>query len=912
MHPEWKDEKFKISVAGEAHVPADGALARRGEYLGELPAYTLWQGLQDFPAAWGPLFEARRASWTSQPRFHLVIFSLDGNESRLTATIRSLTDQWYENIHLSVVFAQDVPPGLVTSENLDWHEGGADLLEAANRILLNGDGDWVGFVSAGDEIAPHALFYWVETAFRNPGWELVYSDEDRLGAQGRELPHFKPDFNLDLLRSYGYVGGLLLVKRAFLSRLGGYNPALVGVEEHDLLLRAYEAGGTQAIGHIPDVYYHRLSEGGYCSRPMEELVNIGRGVVQAHLDRLGVNAIVNNGYFLSSYRVLYRYSDTPKVSILVAVGGNLELLQRCLESLLGQTVYPDYEILLANVQGNTEVNAYLEQLSSLDEARLRVCPLSQCVQKSAMFDALAEEAKGDYLVFLHDDCAVVQEGWLTDLVSHVRRPEVGMVAPRLATAQGRVVGGGGVLGMGGWAASPFADMLLDVAGYWGRAHLEQDFSVLQGGCLVMRKSLFHSLGGFGQTFVDDAQNACDLSLRVTQSGHLAVWTPFVTMLTESAEGASSTSWQDFLYKWRARLPDDPAFNCNLDMGARGFLLDPRPEVGIDPLPWRPLPRILAHQADIQGCGEYRIIAPARAMHVAGRAQINSNFSLLNEAEISRLRPDAVVMQRRSGSELLPFIDNYHKFGGTFVVFELDDLLTHIPLRSPHRAHMPSGIAHDMAAAISRCDRFVVSTPVLADLYRALHADVRVVPNYLERARWGGFTPLRQQSARPRVGWAGGAGHVGDLEMMVDVVRELAGEVDWVFLGMCPEILRPYVREFHAGVGLPQYQDKLAALNLDLAIAPLEIHQFNEAKSNLRILEYGIMGYPVICTDIVPYRGDLPVTRVSNKHEVWVAAIREKLSDLAALAAEGDSLRRYVEENWLLEDHLDEWLSAWLP
>lgn len=911
MAIEWKEEKTSIAIEAGGNGNQLSLPARRGEYLGELPAYTLWQGLREYPKVWGTLLEVRQSSWPSQPRFHLAILSKDGDQTRLAATIRSLTSQWYSSVRLSVIFAQDIPDGLVSSDKLDWHKGGDDLLESANRILLGGNGDWVGVVSAGDQLAPQALYYWAEAAFSHPGWEVAYSDEDRQSPGGFELPHFKSDFNLDLLRSHGYVGGLLLARRGLFARLGGYNPKLSGVEEHDLVLRAYEAGGAQIIGHIPDVFYHRLNDSGHCSRPVNELVALGRGVVQAHLDRMKVEALVEEGYFRTSWRVAYRYPNTLKVSILVAGGGNLAQLQRCLESLLERTAYPDYEILVADSSGSCEVDAWLAQLDALGEPRLSVYRAVPGLTRSALFDVMAGEARSDYLVFMHSDCAVVQESWLVDLMSHVRRPEVGVVSPRLATAKGRLVGGCGVLGMGGGAASPFADMPLDSPGYWGRAHLEQDFSVLHGGCLVMEKNLFHSVGGFGHAFEDDAQNACDLSLRVTQGGKLAVWTPFVTLLSEPATSASSFPWQDFLYKWRAPLASDPAYNRNLDIGGGGFLLDPRPEVGVDPLPWRPIPKILAHQADIFGCGEYRIIAPARALQNGGRAQTWTNFSLLREAEIARLRPDVVVMQRPNLG-LIPSIENYHKFGGSFVVYELDDLLSHLTLRSPARDEINSDMVQGVMKTITRCDRFVVSTPVLADLYRTLHTDIRVMPNYLERARWGGFAPLRHQSARPRVGWAGGSSHVGDLEMIADVVRELADEVDWVFFGLCPDSLRPYVKEVHGGVPLQHYQDKLAALNLDMAIAPLEIHLFNEAKSNLRLLEYGVMGYPVICTDIAPYRGDLPVTRVPNKHEAWISAIREKLSDPDALAAEGDALRRQVQENWMLEDRLDEWLTAWLP
>ena len=101
------------------------------------------------------------------------------------------------------------------------------------------------------------------------------------------------------------------------------------------------------------------------------------------------------------------------------------------------------------------------------------------------------------------------------------------------------------------------------------------------------------------------------------------------------------------------------------------------------------------------------------------------------------------------------------------------------------------------------------------------------------------------------------------------------------------------------------------MNLDLALAPLEYNKFNEAKSNLRVLEYGALGWPVIASDIAPYR-NTPVTRVPNNPRAWISAIREHVNDLDEAALRGDHLRQWVLDNWLLEDHLDEWLAALTP
>jgi len=52
--------------------------------------------------------------------------------------------------------------------------------------------------------------------------------------------------------------------------------------------------------------------------------------------------------------------------------------------------------------------------------------------------------------------------------------------------------------------------------------------------------------------------------------------------------------------------------------------------------------------------------------------------------------------------------------------------------------------------------------------------------------------------------------------------------------------------------------------------------------------------------------------VPNDPVAWIEAIRERVHDLDAAEAEGDRLRRWVLEGWMLEDHLEEWLRALLP
>jgi O-antigen biosynthesis protein len=242
------------------------------------------------------------------------------------------------------------------------------------------------------------------------------------------------------------------------------------------------------------------------------------------------------------------------------------------------------------------------------------------------------------------------------------------------------------------------------------------------------------------------------------------------------------------------------------------------------------------------------------------------------------------------------------------------LITNIPIRSIRKKHFveQKDLHKRFRKGIAMCERFIVSTDYLAEEYRGYCKDIVVVPNFIERRRWGELIPLRRQADKPRVGWAGSVTHDGDLAIIFDVVKATSKEVDWVFFGMCPDDIRPYVAEFHKGVNLEDYPAKLASLDLDLAVAPLEDVPFNHGKSHLRLLEYGVLGYPVICTDITPYRGDYPVTRVANRFRDWVEAIRSHVADRDELARRGDGLRDYINAKWILEDNLEIWSKAWLP
>jgi GT2 family glycosyltransferase len=660
-------------------------------------------------------------------------------------------------------------------------------------------------------------------------------------------------------------------------------------------------------------------------RPLADVLEAGRQALSEHLHRLDIDAVVLHGELPATYRVRYLHQEKPMISIIVATRNEQRLLDRCIQAIFARANWKDFEVLVVdNNSDEFDALEYLDGLRSLGDelgGRIRLLNYDGQFNRLAMNNFASREAKGEYLLFIGRNVVALNDDWLTAMMEHAQRPRVGVVGPKFLDVGGNIQGGGLVLGLEGVAESSFKGRAADDPGYYARLKVDQNCSAVSGDCLLVRQSLFDEVGGFDERCFARYHGDVDLCLKIAEKGYLVVWTPYSICLYDEVEATKSTGFTQIdeansdelsVYRhWLPRLASDPAYNRYLSLRTPAFEVDSDLALRWDP-EWRPAPRIIAQPADRMGCGEYRIIAPARALINAGRVQGHEIDRIYTPPELARIKPDTLVLQRQVEPHQIEAIERHKRFNDVFCVFEIDDLVTNVPVKNAHKKHLPKDLYKRLRRAVGVCDRLVVATEPLAEAYSGLNADIKVVPNFIEEARWGGLSSTRGVGSKPRVGWAGGISHTGDLDLIAGVVEALKDEVEWIFFGMCPERVRPYVHEFHEPVSIDQYASHLAELNLDLALAPLEDVPFNHAKSHLRLLEYGILGYPVVCSDITPYRGDFPVTRVRNRYRDWVEAIREHVADLDALAAQGDALRSHVREHWLLENNLDAWMRGWLP
>lgn len=837
------------------------------------------------------------------PSIGVVVLDTEGQSEALMVTLKSLLGEHclYATLRILVITPSEVPATSAADKLHFLPMTDEPLAVQINRVVEASDCQWFMLARAGDEFTQSGLMVTALELAGNPDCRAVYGDQLQRLPDGNLGAAFLPGFNLDLLLSFPLVmARYWLYRRDLFINCGGFDAEYPEAFEFELLTRLIEQEGLVGLGHIDEPLL-------ITAAPTLRDNADERRVIERHLRNRGYQAQVLPG-LPARYRVHYGHAATPLVSIILSTDVPLPELQRCIDSLLEKTAYAHYELLLADTGARADVSAWLREVAALGDDKVRVLAASSALAQNHA----AEQARGEYLLLLSGAAAIVNADWLDELLNHAQRPEVGVVGGKLLTPNGRIAQAGLVLGLNGPATPAFMGEPMDAAGYLQRLQVDQNYSAVGEACLMVRAELFRQLGGLDAGLAGFRD--VDLCLKAREAGYLTVWAAHAAVLHETQSWQVEAAVEDQLYeRYLPQLANDPAYNRNLALSGQGFDLESDVSLTWRPLSWRPLPVILAHPADPWGCGHYRVIQPFSAMKSEGLADGMMSMGLLRVTDLARFEPDVVVLQRQIGDERLEAMRRIHKFSRAFTVYELDDYLPNLPMKSVHRSQMPKDILKSLRRGLGFVDRFVVSTAPLAEAFAGLHGDIRVVKNRLPLKWWQGLHAERRQGGKPRVGWAGGASHTGDLELIADVVKELAGEVEWVFFGMCPDSIRPYVHEVHVGVEIDSYPAALARLNLDLAIAPVEQNLFNECKSNLRLLEYGACGFPVVCSDLECYKGDLPVTRVKNRFRDWVEAIRMHINDLDATAEAGDRLRAAVHRDWMLEGAgLQRWRDAWMP
>ena len=564
------------------------------------PAKTIWRKLHQqkptpansvAPSEYQRWFQNHRAStdelqrmsvearsFGSQPLVSILTPVFDTPVSWLSEAVNSVLAQVYENWELLLIddgsTATDLVaalPGVVARDRrirlvrLESHQG---ISAALNRGLDLANGEWVTFLDHDDLLEPDALFQNVRLLQENPGIDLIYSDEDKLTDAGFDSPILKPDWSPDFFLSCNYLCHMIFLRRELVREVGGFQPQFDGSQDYDLLLRVSER--THRIHHIPRVLYHwRRSENSSASdvRQKPGQLEASWRAIEAHLTRRGEQAHVAVDWRTHAFYVRRDLSEAKKVSVIIPSFRGLESLERCVESVVSRTNYPNYEIVIVKLGEHDKITDAATDFSH------RVLYVADVVNDSAAKNYAVAHTDSDWILFLDDNVEAIELDWLTIMAEHVQRPETGAVGPRLVNPGGTIEHAGFVLGGNGIAQSAFRGFPAEHPGVNRQLQMTRNYSAVSSACLLMRREVFHEVGGFDEK-LSGTLAGVDLCLKMRRAGYLIVYTPLAKLCLDpsSSEEVDDSAEALMRQRWSDVLQRDPHYNPNLSRRSADFSL----------------------------------------------------------------------------------------------------------------------------------------------------------------------------------------------------------------------------------------------------------------------------------------------------------------------------------------------------
>lgn len=479
-----------------------------------------------------------------------------------------------------------------------FREVNGHISDASNSALGVATGEYVALLDHDDMLAAHALYMVAEEVSEHPEADIIYSDEDKIDERNKRFdPHFKSDWNPDLFYSQNYVSHLGVYRTHLVRELGGFRKGYEGSQDYDLCLRCVAKTKERHIRHIPHVLYHWRAVAGSTALATGEKKYAeiaGSKALSDYFRTINSEVTVEFGEIPTTYRVRFPLpSKPPLVSLVIPTRNGFEILKQCIESIKAKTTYPNYEIIIVDNQSDEALTlGYLAELGRQHIAR--ILRYDKPFNFSAINNYAVAHCAGELVGLINNDIEIVSPEWLSEMVSHALRPEVGAVGAKLMYGDGRLQHAGVIVGLGGVAGHSHKYFAGDSYGYFFRLRLLQNLSAVTAACLVVRKSVYQEVGGLEEQNLTIAFNDVDFCLRIRDAGYRNLWTPYALMYHHESvsRGAEDSPEKiarfqqeiNFMKKrWGMSLLKDPYYNVNLTLDLEDFSIAWPPRV--QP-PWR--------------------------------------------------------------------------------------------------------------------------------------------------------------------------------------------------------------------------------------------------------------------------------------------------------------------------------------
>ena len=529
----------------------------------------------------------KHASFAQKPLISIVIPLYCTPLPYLKELIESVRRQSYENWQLCLA---DGSPDDKAKEFLEKHYGREkrivyQKLEENGGISVNTNaaaelakGEYLMFCDHDDTLEPDAL-YEIVKAINDTDADVIYTDEDKVSMDGQHYfdPNFKPDFNLFRLRENNYICHIFVVRKSLTGETGMLRSEFDGAQDFDFILRCCEK--AKKITHIPKVLYHwRCHMDSTAADPSSKAYayEAGRKAIREHYQRMGIDAKVDMTERPGWYRSHIKIQGNPMVSIIIPNKDHTDDLELCLFSMSRKSTYRNYEVLI--VENNSEKEETFEYYKKLPERypKVRVLTWEKEFNYSAINNFAAEEAQGEYLLFLNNDVEILTPDWIEEMLQNCQQENVAAVGAKLYYPDDTIQHAGVVLGLGGIAGHIMCRASREDPGYFGRMISVQEISAVTAACMMVKKSEFDSVKGFDETF-QVAFNDIDLCMKFRAAGKKIVFTPYAELYhyESKSRGLEDTPEKQFRFdkevkrfqeKWAQQLEmGDPYYSPNLSV-----------------------------------------------------------------------------------------------------------------------------------------------------------------------------------------------------------------------------------------------------------------------------------------------------------------------------------------------------------
>jgi hypothetical protein len=246
------------------------------------------------------------------------------------------------------------------------------------------------------------------------------------------------------------------------------------------------------------------------------------------------------------------------------------------------------------------------------------------------------------------------------------------------------------------------------------------------------------------------------------------------------------------------------------------------------------------------------------------------------------------------------------------VYELDDDPFEIEHSNP--AHMDYNAANSRDSfefCIRTADLVTCSVEPLAERMRRLNPNVVVLKNRIDESLLALERPRRDKLV---IGWTGGPSHFADMqECAYGLRRVLAWFPKTVEAHLIGTDMRRIMRcEARVTPWEKRTADYYKLIDFDIGIAPLRPGIFTDAKSAIKVMEYGALGIPCVASDVTPY-ADYIVDGVTGclvrRPEQWAQRLRELVND-EAMRTEMGCKAKEVASQHTIQTGWKDWAIAY--